>query len=195
MPSFQDHSILQIPCGHPGCLQFFKTERGRKTHLCSAHPVLTPFPAPWIPSPPTVRTPTPPIPHFPGPAISDPLAETQPCDEHGEFLKNGAPPPVQVNNPQSWFPYDSQLQFETAEFLYTKCQISAPKIDALLDLWTSSLYPYGAWPPFVNHHQLYRTIDSMKLGDSIKWQCLSASYMGNVPAIDPPEWMSQKYDI
>jgi len=68
----------------------------------------------------------------------------QPCNEHGEFLENGTPPSVWVNDPQNWFPYDSQLQFETVEFLYTKCQMSAMKIDALLDLWASSLYPHGA---------------------------------------------------
>ena len=72
--------------------------------------------------------------------------------------------------------------------------MSASKIDALLDLWASSLYPHGTQPPFVNHRQLYRTIDSTKLGD-VNWQCLSASYTGDVPTIDPPEWMSQKFDI
>ena len=75
-----------------------------------------------------------------------------------------------------------------------KCQMSASKIDALLDLWASSLYPHGTQPPFVNHHQLYCTIDSTKLGD-VNWQCLSASYTGDVPTIDPPEWMSQKFNI
>ena len=117
------------------------------------------------------------------------------CNKHGKFLENGAPPPAQVDDPQNWFPYDSQLQFETAEFLYTKCQMLASKIDALLDLWASSLYPHGAQPPFVNHHQLYDIIDSTKLGSDIKWQCLSASYMGEVPTVDLPQWMSQKYDI
>ena len=33
----------------------------------------------------------------------------QPCNEHGKFLENGVPPPAQVNNPWSWFPYDNQL--------------------------------------------------------------------------------------
>ena len=128
-------------------------------------------------------------------AFTPDIYAAQPCNEHGEFLENGAPPPVQVNDPRSWFLYSSQLQFETAEFLYTKCQMSASKIDALLDLWASSLYPHGVRPPFVNHRQLYDVIDSTKLGSDVKWECLSASYTGDVPADDPPQWMSQKYDI
>ncbi|KAG8215365.1 hypothetical protein J3R82DRAFT_8962 [Butyriboletus roseoflavus] len=112
--------------------------------------------------------------------------------EHGEFLENGAPPPVQVNNPQSWFPYDSQLQFETAKFLYTKCQMLAPKIDALLDLWASSLYPYGAQPPFVNHRQLYCTIDSTKLGGQRQVAMFISFLYGRCPChrstrVDVPE--------
>ncbi|KAG8219267.1 hypothetical protein J3R82DRAFT_108 [Butyriboletus roseoflavus] len=124
-----------------------------------------------------------------------PKLTAQPCNEHGEFLENGAPPPAQVDDSQSWFPYENQLQFKTAEFLYSKCQMSASKIDTLLDLWASSLYPHGAWPPFVNHHHLYDIIDSTKFGSDIKWQCLLATYTGDVPTVDLPQWMSQKFDI
>ena len=57
----------------------------------------------------------------------------------------------------------------TAKFLYTKCQILASKIDALLDIWASLLYLHSAQPPFVNHHHLYDVIDSTRLGLDVKW--------------------------
>ncbi|KAF8545768.1 hypothetical protein OG21DRAFT_1528267 [Imleria badia] len=102
------------------------------------------------------------------------------CDPHGNFLPPGAPSPAHVNNNDNWFPYKNQLQFETAEFLYSKCQIS--------------LYPHGAEPPFQDHRHLHEVIDATIIGD-VKWQSFSVSYTGEVPEVNPPDWMRQKYDV
>jgi len=258
------NTILQYPCSFPGCRRFFKTLGGRKKHIRSAHPILSP---PRVPSPPasprssirSSRSPSlPPTqihadqqsnqdgwdgedfgppPHSPppdhhgpqGPAPSEEntqffgpgdkyyryyhpkltgqkllslsgvyltseLSTGQPCDENGVFLAPGTPPPVNANNPHDWYPYESQLQFETAEFLFSRCQMSAPKMDALLDLWASSLYPHQAQPPFSNHRHLYRTIDATTTGE-VKWQCFSAGYTGEIPTVNPPPWMLKKYDV
>ncbi|KAF8131904.1 hypothetical protein EV363DRAFT_1164456 [Boletus edulis] len=106
----------------------------------------------------------------------------------------GTPPAASVNDQNNWFPYDNQVQFETAEFLYSKCHLSANKIDALLDLWAASLYPHGAEPPFKDHHHLHKVIDAMVAGD-IKWQCFSVNYTGEIPTENPPDWMLNKYDV
>ncbi|KAF9222493.1 hypothetical protein BS17DRAFT_669686, partial [Gyrodon lividus] len=90
-----------------------------------------------------------------------------------------------------WSPYQDQLQFETAEFLFARCQMSAPKIDVLLDLWASTLYPYKA-KPFADHRHIYKTIDATAIGD-VKWQSFSASYTGKIPTVNPPPWMLEKY--
>ncbi|KAF9227239.1 hypothetical protein BS17DRAFT_861754 [Gyrodon lividus] len=115
-----------------------------------------------------------------------------PCNERGEFLTPRTPPLVNVNNPDDWSPYQDQLQFETAEFLFAQCQMSAPKIDVLLDLWASTLYPYKAKPPFADHRHMYKTIDATAIGD-VKWQSFSASYTGKIPTVHPPPWMLEKY--
>ena len=67
-------------------------------------------------------------------------------------------------------------------------------MDALLDLWASSLYPHQTQPPFSNHHHLYRTIDATATGE-VKWQCFSAGYTGEIPTVNPPPWMLKKYDV
>jgi len=72
--------------------------------------------------------------------------------------------------------------------------MSAPKIDALLDLWASSLYPHQAQPPFSNHRHLYQTIDATTAGD-VKWQGFSAGYTGEIPTVNPPPWMLKKYNV
>jgi len=72
--------------------------------------------------------------------------------------------------------------------------MSAPKIDTLLDLWASSLYPHQAQPPFSNHCHLYQTIDATTAGN-VKWQGFSAGYTGEIPTVNPPPWMLKKYDV
>ena len=116
------------------------------------------------------------------------------CDEYSNFIQPGAPPPTHVNNKDNWFPYGSQLQFKIAEFLYLKYQMSATRIDTLLDLWASSLYPYGGEPPFWDHCHLQEVIDTMVIGD-IKWQGFSVNYTGKIADRNPPDWMRQKYDV
>ncbi|KAG1901072.1 uncharacterized protein F5891DRAFT_1128178 [Suillus fuscotomentosus] len=37
----RDFSVLQLPCGHAGCKQFFKIGAGRTKHILSAHPVIS----------------------------------------------------------------------------------------------------------------------------------------------------------
>ncbi|KAF9231628.1 hypothetical protein BU15DRAFT_68170 [Melanogaster broomeanus] len=153
--------------------------------------------------PPNYHSPTPSDDHGPQEPPADPNVRffgpgdklyPRPCNECGEFLTPGTPPLVNVNNPDDWSPYQDQLQFETAEFLFARCQMSAPKIDVLLDLWASTLYPYKAKPPFADHRHMYKTIDATAIGD-VKWQSFSASYTGEIPAVDPPPWMLEKYVV
>lgn len=74
------------------------------------------------------------------------------------------------------------------------CQMPAAKIDTLLDLWMSSLYPHGAQPPFRDHCHLYKVIDTTMAGD-VRWQCFIVDYTGEVPNTDPPKWMVQKHEV
>ncbi|KAI6097637.1 hypothetical protein EDD17DRAFT_1490076, partial [Pisolithus thermaeus] len=94
----------------------------------------------------------------------------------------------------SWAPFDDHVQFETAELLYTRIQLSAPQIDALLDLWGATLLEHNAKPPFDNCHSLYNTIDSIPLGD-VKWQRFKVQYTGDIPPANPLPWMRQSYEV
>jgi hypothetical protein len=58
-----------------------------------------------------------------------------------------------------WTPYASRGQFEVAEFLYQKVQMSAGKIDTLMDI-LSMMYD-GHEPPFKSHDVLYKSIDAV----------------------------------
>lgn len=73
--------------------------------------------------------------------------------------------------------------------------MSASNIDSLMDLWHSSLYP--APPPFTNHVDMYRTIDSTPLGD-VRWQCFTMQYSeGEIPepASSAPKWMTDQHEV
>ncbi|KAG1732554.1 hypothetical protein EDB19DRAFT_2003517 [Suillus lakei] len=118
-----------------------------------------------------------------------------PCDENGVFLPPGTPPPPTVNrSDDDWMPFQNRTEFETAEFLFKDDQMSASKIDHLLNLWAATLAKHNDCPPFADHRDLYSTIDSSPLGD-VKWDCFQVQYSGEKPDIDVPSWMSNSYDV
>jgi hypothetical protein len=117
------------------------------------------------------------------------------CDVHGNVIdENALPPPRTEALPTDWTPYENWVAFETAEFLYTRNQMSAGQIDTLLDLWAATLIKHNDSPPFTGHRDLYETIDSTPLGD-VPWQTFSMSYSGRRPAENVPPWMTAEYDV
>ncbi|KIJ62072.1 hypothetical protein HYDPIDRAFT_95108 [Hydnomerulius pinastri MD-312] len=205
------HSALQYPCERAGCQRFFKTLGGRTKHMRSAHlpvpplPQVQPPPAQSLINPPADELDPDPASENAGdgaPLEPSPDVETQfyewctgrPCNERGEYLATGTPPPPKADNPTDWTPYDDRIQFETADFLFTRNQMAAPQIDALLDLWAATLLKHGDKPPFAHHRHLHQTIDNTPLGE-IKWQKFSVHYTGEVPAMNPPPWMQESYEV
>ena len=87
------------------------------------------------------------------------------------------PPHWPSNDPDDWTPYDSQLEVETAKFLFSHEQTSAGNIDTLLDLWSALLFKHGDKPPFTSHCDLYNTIDVTPLGD-MPWERFGVHYNG-----------------
>ena len=117
------------------------------------------------------------------------------CDENGEFIPPDTPPTSDPNlTPQDWNPYKNRLQFELADFLYRRNQMSAGDINSILGLWAASLTVHNDEPPFSNAKDLYSTIDSTLLGD-VAWQSFSLQYNGIRPTCDVPPWMLAEYDV
>ncbi|KAF8834422.1 hypothetical protein BDN67DRAFT_985332 [Paxillus ammoniavirescens] len=124
-----------------------------------------------------------------------PLLDGRPCNEFGEFLPPGTPPPPYVDGPcDDWTPYRNQIEFELAEFLFKWNQMSAGQINTLLDLWAATLLQHGEQPPFVDHHDLYKVIDSTPLG-GVSWKSFTVSYDGEKPEHDVPQWMNDTFDV
>jgi hypothetical protein len=97
-------------------------------------------------------------------------------------------------DPDDWTPYGNRLEFETAELLFTRTQMSAGHIDALLSLWAASLAQHHDEPPFKSHNDLYHTIDATPLGD-VPWESFSVKYNGEFPEGDIPAWMTSDFDV
>ena len=123
------------------------------------------------------------------------LFQGRPCDAHGRFLPDGAPPtPSESKSPNDWTPFRNRIEFETAELLYVRNQMSAGQADRLFDLWASTLLKHGDLPPFADHRDLYTTIDSIPLG-GVKWEAFSCVYTGEKPDGNYPSWMDGSYDV
>jgi len=90
-----------------------------------------------------------------------------PCDKDGIAVPEGTPPsPRETDNgAEDWTPYENRPQFEFADYIYTKNQTSAGGIDQLLNIWAATLVGTDLEPPFLDHKDLYHTIDSTPVGD------------------------------
>ena len=105
------------------------------------------------------------------------------------------PPPRNPDkDPNDWTPYENRLQFEVAEFLFQRNQMSAGNINFLLRLWAVSLAVHNNEPPFSNATSLYKIIDSIPFCNTA-WESFSLQYNGNRPAGDAPSWMNSEYDV
>ena len=118
------------------------------------------------------------------------------CDKDGNEIPPDSPPPSRDSDrgPNDWSPYQSRVEFELADFLYRRSQMSASNIDTLLNLWGASAATHGQPPPFQNHEELYKTIDSTPLGD-VEWECFSMRHNGEKPEGTVPSWMEADYDV
>ena len=116
-----------------------------------------------------------------------------PCDADGYDIRPGAPPQDHPSDSQpNWFPFTSQVQFETADFLFKKAEMSQADVDTLMRLWAATTSDGCA--PFLNHQEMLSTIDAIDLGD-IPWQSFSAKYSGDIPPTNPPDWMLKEYTV
>ncbi|KAG1862715.1 hypothetical protein DFJ58DRAFT_715183 [Suillus subalutaceus] len=218
----RDHSALQIPCGYLKCKHYFKTQAGRKKHWNASHPTFISAPTTGVSHTATVED-EPEEPHNDffaghddfsaglldaGQALDEPdHLDTQfvgPGDRlyrnyhpklNGQFLEDGASPtPPPSKSPDDWTPYRDRVEFETAEFLYTRNQMSAGDINVLLDLWAATLLKHNDKPPFADCRDLHKTIDSTPVGD-VKWQSFRVQYTGEKPEHNVPPWMGQSHDV
>ena len=73
--------------------------------------------------------------------------------------------------------------------------MSGGDINILLHLWTASVAPYNARPPFYNHKHLYNVIDSTKL-ENVPWESFLLTYTGARPEDgEAPSWIDSEYEI
>jgi len=130
--------------------------------------------------------------------LNEPLMILQgvPCDEDGIAVPEGTPPPPREtdNGAEDWTPYENRPQFEFADYIYTKNQTSSGSIDQLLNIWAATLVGTDLEPPFLDHKDLYRTIDSTPVGD-ITWESFKLKYNGELPDDDIPAWMEAEHEV
>lgn len=99
------------------------------------------------------------------------------------------PPP---DNP--WAPFNNCNEFQFANFHFVENQTSASKIDTALDMWAAQIVTYGGEIPWKSPDDMYATIDSIQHGEC-PWESLKICYQGPMPALNPPAWMTETYEL
>ena len=91
-----------------------------------------------------------------------------------------------------WMPFEDEVQFELADLLYRRAELSSRNIDSLLELWSQSMDGIGS-APFEDRGSMHAAIDSSTLGD-VPWQCLTTGFSENIGE-GAPNWMHTTYEI
>ena len=110
------------------------------------------------------------------------------CNEQGELLPEGSPPPPwdTDNGLNDWTPYACQTKFKLCDFLYRKNKMLGGQINDLLDIITAMNVMTGGEGPFTAHKDIYSTIDTTNLGDT-PWNHFNLNYLGEQNK-NPPLW-------
>ncbi|KAJ7196663.1 hypothetical protein GGX14DRAFT_375923 [Mycena pura] len=202
------------------CPRAFKSPSGLTRHIDDKHraPTAPPPPVHFAPPPPPPpleddqiqppspgggedfqRAPSPPPspvqpPHRVGTeTIYHSIIDGTPCDHEGFDLPAGTPPPPWDERAANDFkPFQNRAHFELAEFLYRDEEMAGARVDRLSQLLAA--YYNTTSPPFADHRDLYEHIDAIPQGD-IPWESFSVKYTGPVPAMDPPAWMMETYEV
>ena len=117
-----------------------------------------------------------------------------PCDIDGNFLPpNTPPPPIAQQSPMDWLPFQSRVEFELAELLFTQTEISNTQFDHLMGLWAADAARDGREPPFGGSKEFQATIDSIEGG--AEWKRFEVKYGGELPAGEVPNWMTQPLEV
>lgn len=73
-------------------------------------------------------------------------------------------PPHPTAAPGDWKPFEHELQFKVADFLYCQEEMSQGNINHLLELWALSLMKHGSIGPFDSYKHIYDQIDAIEEG-------------------------------
>jgi hypothetical protein len=126
----------------------------------------------------------------------------QPCDKDGDLLDPVPPPITESRDSTDWTPFHNRVEFEMADFLYKKCQMSGSNINILMELWAA----YSALrdlenpsslnrSPFSDYRDMYSMIDAIPIG-GVPWQSITLSFDGPIPEDhDPPSWMKTEHEV
>ena len=72
--------------------------------------------------------------------------------------------------------------------------MSEANINQLLELWAASQVDSNISAPFSNNDHLWNVIDNVELGH-IQWKLFGVQYRGSFPAMNPPKWMTEEYEV
>lgn len=106
----------------------------------------------------------------------------------------GAPPhPQESASEGDWAPFQNGVQFQLADLIYRRAELSASNINLLLSLWAQSTSQFDTPAPFKNQEDMHAFIDSSVLGD-VPWQCLVTAVPEGISE-RAPSWRRRSYEV
>lgn len=119
----------------------------------------------------------------------------RPCDAEGNFLPEGTlPAQAESRTPGDWAPFNSRDEFELADLLFTRTEMSHTQINELMQIWGARSALEGGTTPFTDSKDLHSTIDAIEEGDA-PWYSFKVGYDGDRPLGKVPSWMDDSHQV
>ncbi|KAJ7233657.1 hypothetical protein C8J57DRAFT_1249760 [Mycena rebaudengoi] len=184
----------RLLCPYPNCPKRLKSQGGVTYHINTVHLNSTAIEQSEVADEPQEEQDFPPEDHSPPPSPqAAPQRPPRSQKTPHPFLDAGTPPPPRtILADNDWAPYADQVQFELADFLFRKVQMSTTNIDTLLELWALSQMKHNNLGPFQDYKEIYETIDATKVGDA-PWKCYQTTPMA--VGDDAQAWARQSYEV
>ena len=119
----------------------------------------------------------------------------RPCDSEGNFLPEGTPPSSAEGRALGdWAPFNSRDEFELADLLFTRTEMSRGQVDELMQIWAARTALEGGTAPFADSKDLHDAIDAIEEGDT-PWYSFKVRYDGPCPTGKVPGWMDDSHQV
>lgn len=113
----------------------------------------------------------------------------------GYLLPEGTlPPQVEGRVRGDLSPFNSRDEFELADLLFSRTEMSRAQIDELMQIWAARAALEGGTTPFTGSKDLHDTIDAIEEGDT-PWYSFRVGYNGDRPLGEVPSWMDDSYQV
>jgi hypothetical protein len=102
-------------------------------------------------------------------------------------------PPWEERADDDFATFNDAVEFQLANLLFRRGQMSGTHINDLLQIWASTLFE-NQDPPFASKNAMYNSIDDLDIGVA-PWNCFTVKYNGEIKDGNMTPWKHKPFEV